>query len=78
MAGEGEAVGAGVGAGVGATASASKAPISQTALPSPFPSVGRGKRRWSLTWQALLSPASIAGLPLSRACARVVRKCEAL
>src|SRR5579864_7965616 len=47
---------------------ASNAPMSQIAMPSPLPSMGRGKPRWStlLTGDAahaLLSPASMAGLP---------------
>src|SRR5919202_2621273 len=54
----------------------SRAPMSQTAVPSPLPSTGRLAPRWSvlstgLAAQTLLSPASMAGLLASRAWVRV-------
>src|SRR5439155_21469419 len=72
-AGLGDGVASGVGDAVGAVvpAGASNAPISQTAIPSPSPSTGRATPRWSVAGQAALSPASIAGLPGSRACVLV-------
>lgn len=45
--------------------------MSQTAVPSPLPSWGREMPRWSLAGQPVLSPASMAGLPESRAWVRV-------
>jgi hypothetical protein len=45
------------------TGHASKAPTSHTAVPSPFPSRGRGFPVWSIGGQTSLAPASIATLP---------------
>src|SRR5439155_18760473 len=48
----------------GAVPPTSYAPISQVAIPSPLPSSGRGKPRWSVAGGGQSSPpASIAGLP---------------
>ncbi len=64
----GVAVNVGVGVGVGGTGmSYSKAPMSQIALVSPSPSCGRVTPRWSVVSQLDGLPASMAGLPGSRA-----------
>src|SRR5437870_471184 len=48
----------------GAVAPSSYAPISHVAMPSPLPSSGRGKPRWSVAGGGQsFPPASIAGLP---------------
>lgn len=72
---EGVLVGVALGMGL-VPAGASYAPRSQTAVPSELPSMGRIIPRWSRLftgelWQMLLSPASMAGLPESRACVKV-------
>src|SRR5688572_8849210 len=66
------AVRVGVGVVVVVSVGASYAPISQIAVPFPSPSTGRATPRWSRLFtggaaHTLLSPASIAGLPGSRA-----------
>src|SRR5262249_51100602 len=42
--------------------------MSQTAVPLPSPSCGRAVPRWSVGGHPTESPASMAGLPASRAC----------
>src|SRR5512144_1418377 len=43
----------------------STAPMSQTAVPSPFASVGRGSPRWSVAGQPIAAPLSRTGLPVA-------------
>jgi len=56
---------------VGGMPSNSYAPMSHTAIESPFPSTGRIAPRWSVAGHTPLSPASMAGLPLPSACVNV-------
>ena len=56
---------------VGAVPSISTEPMSQTAVVSPLPSLGRVTPRWSVLGGGQLRPASIAGLPATRMCVSV-------
>ena len=46
----------------------SYAPMSQIVVPSPLPSAGRARPRWSTSGQMEALPASMAGLVLAIAC----------